>query len=119
MITDADIKKLRLERFATKEELEKLNARTAEGFSDVQGQLNDIKTDLSNVKEDVSILKQDVSGLKQDVSEIKSTLLDMKDYIYSELHNMRIENKVTATYQPKIEDHEQRITKVESIVFAN
>lgn len=105
MITDADIKKLKLERFTTKEELEKLDNRTAEGFADVQGQLNEIKTDLA--------------GVKTDVSEIKNTLIDMKDYIYGELHNLRIENKVTANYRPKIENHEQRITKIESVVFAD
>ena len=90
MITDADVKKLK-STFATKEELEKLDSRTAEGFVNVQEQLSDIK----------------------------NTLLDMKDYIYGELHSLHIENKVTSTYRPKIEDHEQRISKVESAVFSN
>ena len=111
MITDADVKKLE-KTFATKEELEKLETRTAEGFTDVQTQLNEIKQDLSGVKTDVSCLKTDVS-------EIKNTLLTMQDKIYGELRNLHIENQVTATYRPKIENHEQRITKVETVVFAN
>ncbi len=132
MITDADVKKLE-KTFATKEELEKLETRTAEGFTDVQTQLNEIKQDLSGVKTDVSCLKTDVSCLKTnvsclktdvsclktDVSEIKNTLLTMQDKIYGELRNLHIENQVTATYRPKIENHEQRITKVETVVFAN
>jgi len=104
MITDADVKKLKLERFltkkdfkkeinkyATKDALEKLDSRTAEGFADVQEQLN----------------------------EIKNHMITMEDHIMGALNKLDIENQVTATYRPKIEDHEQRIAKVETVVFAS
>jgi archaellum component FlaC len=132
MITDVDVKKLNLERFltkkdfkkeigkyATKDALEKLDARTAEGFLNVQNQLSEIKEDLSGVKEDLSGVKEDVTSLKEDVKDIKNTLLNMQDKIYGELLKLNIENKVTSTYKPRIEDHEKRITKVESVVFAS
>ena len=132
MITDKDVKKLK-EVFATKNELEKLDARTAAGFLDVQEQLNGIKQDVSglkqdigglkqdvsDLKQDVSDLKQDVSDLKQDVSEIKNNMLTMEDNIVGAIHNLQIENSVTATYRPKIEDHEKRISKLEKLQYAN
>ncbi|HSV94529.1 MAG TPA: hypothetical protein VLH94_00925 [Spirochaetia bacterium] len=118
MITDADIKKLKLERFltkkdfkkeinkyATKDALEKLDARTAEGFLNVQTQLNEIKGD--------------ISGMKGDISDLKNTMLTIQDNLIGEIHKLHIENKVTATYRPKIENHEERITKVEAVVFAS
>lgn len=105
MIADADIKKLKLERFATKEELEKLDSRTAEGFLNVQGQLTEIK--------------EEISEMKGNISDLKNTMLTIQDNLVGEIHKFHIENKVTATYRPKIEDHKQRITKVESVVFAS
>ncbi len=111
MITDADVKKLK-KTFSTKAELEKLDSRTAEGFLDVQNQLNEIK-------EDISGIKGNISGIKDDISDLKNTMLTIQDNLVGEIHKLHIENKVTSTYRPKIEDHEQRITKVESVVFVN
>lgn len=111
MITDADVKKLK-RTFATKEELEKLDSRTAEGFLNVQNQLNEIK-------EDISGIKGDISGMKGDISDLKNTMLTIQDNLVGEIHKLNIENQVTATYRPKIENHEQRITKVETVVFAS
>ncbi|MBU1166874.1 hypothetical protein KKC60_00500 [Patescibacteria group bacterium] len=132
MITDADIKKLKLERFltkkdfkkeinkyATKDALEKLDARTAEGFLNVQTQLNEIKRDISGMKGDISGMKGDISGMKGDISDLKNTMLTIQDNLIGEIHKLHIENKVTATYRPKIENHEERITKVEAVVFAS
>lgn len=118
MITDADVKKLK-RTFATKEELEKLDSRTAEGFLNVQNQLNEIKEDISGMKGDISGIKGDISGMKGDISDLKNTMLTIQDNLVGEIHKLNIENQVTATYRPKIENHEQRITKVETVVFAN
>lgn len=104
MITDADVKKLSY-TFATKEELEKLDARTAEGFADVQNQLSEVKSGLKSLDNRVESLEQ--------------RILTMDDHITGALHTLTVENRITANYRPKIEDHEQRITKVESVVFAN
>jgi chromosome segregation ATPase len=111
MITNADVKKLE-STFATKEELEKLDARTADGFSNVQTQLNRIDNTISEIK-------VDLSEVKEEISEIKNHMITMEDHIMGALDRLTVENEVTATYRPKIENHERRITKVESAVFAN
>jgi|WetSurMetagenome_2_1015567.scaffolds.fasta_scaffold350743_2 hypothetical protein len=139
MITDADIKKLKLERFltkkdfkkeigkyATKDALEKLDSRTAEGFLDVQnqligikGEILGIKGEISGIKGEILGIKGEISGMKEDITDLKHHMLTMEDNIVGEIHKLYIENKITATYKPRIENHEQRITKVESAVFSN
>lgn len=104
MITDVDVKKLE-KTFATKEELEKLDARTATGFLDVQNQLNEVKSRLGSIE--------------THMESMEHTMLTIQDNLVGEIHKLHIENKVTSTYKPRIEDHEQRITKVESVVFSN
>jgi len=116
MITDADVKRLKLDfltkkefkeeakKFATKVELEKLDARTAEGFLEVQKQFSEVKSSIKSLDNRIGSLEQ--------------RILTMDDHIMGALHTLTIENKITANYRPKIENHEQRITKVESVVFA-
>ena len=88
-----------------KNEIEKLEFRIAKSFEDNQQQMNG--------------MKGDISSLKKDVSEIKHNMLTMEDNIVGAIHSLQIENSVTATYRPKIENHEQRITKLEKLRFAN
>ena len=143
MITDKDITKLKsvfatkddfksfakkedLNRFATKEDLDKSEIRTAKSFEDVQKQIFRLEDDVSGLKKDVSSIKKDISGIKRDVSnlqedvtDIKHNILTMEDNILGAINKLQVENSITATYRPRIENHEQRITKLEKLQFAS
>ena len=67
MITDADVKKLK-RTFATKEELEKLDSRTAEGFLNVQNQLLSLEQALENIRLQLSDLNYHSAFLKDKTS---------------------------------------------------
>lgn len=111
MITDKDIVKLK-EVFATKEDLEKLDLKTASSFADNEKRITKIDVEISS-------LKKDVSSLKKDVSEIKDHLLTMEDNILGAINKIQNENAITSTYRPKLENHEQRISKLETVVLSN
>jgi hypothetical protein len=85
-----------LKRFATKEDLEHSEQKTALGFADTQRQINE---------------------LKSDVAQIKDHLISMEDNILGAINNLQNENKLVSTYLPKVNNHETRITKLESSVF--
>jgi hypothetical protein len=43
----------------------------------------------------------------------------MEDNILGAINKLQVENSITASYRPRIENHEQRITKLEKLQFAN
>lgn len=124
MITDNDIKKLKqtfvskndlkkeLNRFATKEDIDQLELNTGKGFNDVQKQL-------SNVKADISEIKEEITEIKEEITEIKNNMLTMQDNILGAINKLQTENMITASYRPKIQNHEERITKLERATLSN
>lgn len=117
VITDKDIEKLKktfitkkdlkkeLKRFATKDDIEELDIRVAKSFNQNEQRM--------------VAMEENISKLQEDVSEIKHNMLTMEDNIIGAINKLQIENSITATYRPKIENHEQRITKLEKVQFAN
>jgi chromosome segregation ATPase len=121
---------------ATREDIEKLK-------TDLKKQLNRFATkdDLNVVKQDVSVLKQDVSVIKNEIKDIKNLIGELGNYIRSDgakkddFVKLRNELKSDAAifkdeivhdyvkvqedfvvvngWGDKIEDHEERITKLE------
>ncbi|PIZ24833.1 hypothetical protein COY48_00805 [Candidatus Collierbacteria bacterium CG_4_10_14_0_8_um_filter_43_86] len=75
MITDNDIKKLKtifatkedLKRFATKEDLDESEVRTAFGFTDVQRQFTEVRSDISELKSDVKDIRLQLHGMEQNI----------------------------------------------------
>lgn len=117
MITDKDVEKLtktfvtkndlkkELQGFATKADLEELEVRTAKIFAQNEQRMTGVEGNISK--------------LQEDVSDIKHNMLTMEDNIIGAINKLQIENSITASYRPKIENHEQRITKLEKVQFAN
>lgn len=101
-----------LKRFATKDDLDKSEIRTAKSFEGVQKQI-------SNLEHKVSNLEVAVSTLQEDVTDIKHNMLTMEDNILGAINKLQVENSITASYRHKIQDHEQRICKLEKLQFAN
>ena len=85
MLTKEDIlaiaelmdEKLRTERQAVSEMMDKKLKPINEDLSGVKQVLSGVKQDLSGVKEDLSGVKQDLSGVKQDLSGVKQDLSRM------------------------------------------
>jgi chromosome segregation ATPase len=111
VINDLDIKKLKTV-FTTKDDLEKLELRVGDSFISVQEQFDHVQEQFDHVQEQLD-------DLKTDVSDIKNHMITMEDNILGALSRLQSENVVTSSYRPKIEDHEQRITKVEKAIFSN
>jgi len=98
--------------------------------TDIQGVKKDIKNvkeelkhDIGIVNKDVSGLKKDVSGLKKDVSGLRNDMVGFKDEILMEIMKIRDDNAIivgrSGITQDELEDHEVRIAKLETNVFAN
>ncbi len=117
MITDNDIAKLKqtfvtkedlkneLTKFATKADLEQLELSVGKGFNDVQRQINGVKAQVVEVDEKIS--------------EINHNLLTIQDNILGAINKLQTENMITASYRPKIQNHEDRITKLERMVLSS
>jgi len=115
MITDADIKKLKTV-FVTKEDLDKSEARTAFGFTDVQSQISELKNGQIDLTEKVyslsgkvDQLSDKVNNLSGEVKEISQQLRGMEQNIIQAIHETK----------DKQEDQEVRITKLERVAFSN
>ncbi len=124
MITDNDIKKLKtvfatkedLKRFATKEDLDESEARTAFGFADVQKQI-------SELNEGQVVLSEKVQGLSGKVDDLSGKVDDLSDEvkeISQQMHGME-QNIISAIkgQSKEIEDVTKRVTKLESLAFSN
>ncbi len=118
MITDKDIVKLK-EVFATKEDLEKLDLKTASSFAENEKRFSKIDATLAEHDKKFTKIDKDIATLKKDVSEIKDHLLTMEDNILGAINKLQNENAITSTYRPKLENHEQRISKLETVVLSN
>ncbi len=103
-VTKAELKK-ELQKFATKDDIEDIDIRVAKSFKQNEQRMTGMEANISK--------------LQEDVSDIKHNMLTMEDNIIGAIHKLQIENSITATYRPKIENHEQRITKLEKVQFAN
>jgi len=115
MITDTDVNKLKT-IFATKDDLDESEARTAVAFVDVQRQI-------TNVKEDTEELKETVGELKETVGELKETVVDLKEDVKDirlQLHGME-QNIIRAINGIKEEQETQKkqIEKLNKAVFSN
>ncbi len=104
MITDTDIKKIK-EIFVSKKELENLDLRAATGFAESEKRFTKVD--------------KDIAFLKEEVADIKEHLITMEDNILGAISKLQNENTVTSTYRPKIDNHEKRISKLETIVLPN
>ena len=98
MITDVDIKKLR-KIFSTKNELKKALEKYA------------TKDDLSNVTKELMDL---IHAFR---SELKNDIVDFKDSILHEIIKLREDITVVIGYSDRIEDHDQRIEKLETAIY--
>ena len=86
MLTKEDIlaiaelmdEKLRTERQAVSEMMDKKLKPINEDLSGVKQDLSGVKEDLSGVKQDLSGVKQDLTGVKQDLSGVKEDLAGVK-----------------------------------------
>lgn len=113
MITDQDIKKLKtvfatkkdLERFASKEDLEKHEIRTGECFAENEVRFNRIENKLDN--------------LEEQFQDLKNQVLTAEDHIVGELKSMRTELLIATSHRHELNDHEQRIVQVESVIFSS
>lgn len=102
MITKIDIALLK-ETFVTKEDLEKSELKTADSFVVVQNQLDNMRSD--------------INVLKQDMTELKNNMITMEDNIIHAIKNLQTESVITSSYRPKLDNHEKRISKIETIVL--
>lgn len=73
-----------------------------------------LKKDFGHLKEDFGHLKKDVGHLKKDVHTIKSDIVSFKDEILHELIAIREENAVLTLWNDSLEDHDKRITALET-----
>jgi len=101
MITDADIKKMK-RVFATKEDLRNLSNKFEAKFA-TKDQLSDTTKELVDLIYSVR-------------SELKGDLVNFKDSILSEIIKLREDITVVIGYSDRIEDHDKRIEKLETIV---
>ncbi len=107
MITDKDIQKLKsvfatkndLTRFATKEDLEKLEIRTGESFIEVKNKIDN--------------LENRFDGLESQFKDLKNEVISMEDHIIKELKSIQLDQQVSLSHRREIADHETRITKIE------
>ncbi|MBI5122227.1 hypothetical protein HZA75_00045 [Candidatus Roizmanbacteria bacterium] len=118
MITDVDIKKMKkvfatkedLKKFATKDDLKKFI--TKEDFK-VESKKFATKEDLEVALEKYAT-KDDLLNVTK---ELKNDILDFKDSILHEIIKLREDITVVIGYSDRIEDHDQRIEKLETAVY--
>lgn len=96
MITDKDVEKL-ITKFATKDDIENLEVRVSQGFTDLQKQINNLD--------------------KKFVT--KDEFITFEDHILGEIRTLFQENLVKSAHRRELDDHERRITKLEKIAFSN
>ena len=84
------------------------------------------KDDLSNVTKELidlihsfrTELKEDIKKTSQELkSELKNDILDFKDSILHEIIKLREDITVVIGYSDRLEDHDQRIEKLETAVY--
>ena len=103
-----------------------MKKKNPNGFAtktDIQGVKKDIKNVKEELKHDIGIVNKDVSGLKKDVSGLRNDMVGFKDEILMEIMKIRDDNAIivgrSGITQDELEDHEVRIAKLETNVFAN
>ncbi len=109
MITDADIKKMK-KVFATKDDLKKF--MTKEDFK-VESKKFATKEDLKIALEKYAT-KDDLFNVTRG---LKNDIIDFKDSILTEIIKLREDITVVIGYSDRIEDHDQRIEKLETAVY--
>ncbi len=84
------------------------------------------KDDLSNVTKELidlihsfrTELKEEIKKTSQELkSELKNDILDFKDSILHEIIKLREDITVVIGYSDRLEDHDQRIEKLETAVY--
>lgn len=100
MITDVDVKKLE-KKFVTKNDLSKV---TSELVEYIQAVRIEFKNDIKNTSQDLK-------------KELKNDIVDFKNSILNEIIKLREDIEVVIGYRDMIEDHDQRIEKLETAVY--
>ncbi len=111
MLTTADLKKIKeITRCEIKTELKKY--ATKSDLSDVTKELIElIHAFRAELKKEI---KESSQALK---TELKADILDFKDSILHEIIKLREDITVVIGYSDRIEDHDQRIEKLETAVY--
>lgn len=74
------------------------------------------KQDFDRLRE-IFVTKDDFYSLKDEVKELKNDIVIFKDEILHEIVAFREEMAVVTGYSNRIEDHDQRIGKLEKVVL--
>lgn len=99
MITDADVKKLKV---AFAPQFEQLNKK-----------IEQVSQEVVEVSQKVEGVNQKVEDVNKKVDDLKTRIDVLEDNLTGEIAKLQDENLVTSQYSPRIENHEERLAILE------
>lgn len=104
MITDADLKKLKT---ALIPEFKQLDTK----FEQLNSKIDGVKTRLDVLEDNV---KDDFKQINQKLDEVKIRLDVLEDNVTGDIAKLQNENLVTSNYKRDLDNHEERISTIET-----